>query len=246
MKTLEKTYNKFLLFSFAFLNPFKKAVITTQCQVHKFINIQALNILKTDKYLEAYDFFNQHIHSINEGAVWADQDFKSSHHFYNPHTHKGLYGRKNALDLGKEYYDKSLALWKVGEFDKSMFYFGAAVHLLQDMTVPQHANIRLLDNHRQYENFVRKTYKLIQEFKAESVLFVLDTIEEFMRFNARVAMKIYKRFSVIEQDENRYYKITRCSLPLAERSTAGCMLMFYGDLFGKEIKPKRRIVTIKS
>ncbi len=231
MRILESTYGNFLQAAFTVLNPFKKAVIRTHCKVHKYINVQALEVLKNDGYHEEYNFFRNHIMPINDGTYWADQDFKSSGHFYNPHTKKGLYGRGNAADSGKEYYERALALWHIGEFDKAMFYFGAATHLVQDMTIPQHANIRLLDNHKQYETFVKRTYRYVRDFRAEKGSVLFDTIHEYIRFNARVAMKVYKKFRVIKESEQRYYRTARCTLPLAERTTAGCMVMFYKDIF---------------
>lgn len=235
MGILESTYGNVLQLAFAVLNPFKKAVIKTQCKVHQYLNVQALEVLKNDEYGEAYNFFRNYLMTINDGAVWADQDFKSSSHFYNPHTKKGLYGRGNAMDLGREYYERALILWGIGEFDKAMFYFGAALHIIQDMTIPQHANIRLLDNHRQYETFVKRTYRYVRDFKAEKGAILLDSIHEYIRFNARVAMKVYKKFQVIHENEQRYYRTTKCILPLAERTTAGCMVMFYKDIFSKPV-----------
>lgn len=70
------------------MNPFKKVIIKTECQVHKHINEHALIILKNDKFEDPYDFFMESIEEINHGAVWADQDFKSSNHFYNPYKKK--------------------------------------------------------------------------------------------------------------------------------------------------------------
>lgn len=227
MGFIENSYNKTLRLSFAMLNPLKKSVIRTQCKVHKFINFSALQILMNDGYTKEYSFFEKYIDSINEGAVWADQDFKSSAHFYNPYTDKGLYGRVNAKVLSDKYYTKAINLWKVAEREKSMFYLGAALHILQDMVIPQHANVRLLDNHRQYETFVKRTYRYIKNFKVERGAYILDSLEEYIKLNARTAMKLYKRFKIIEEDEQRFYRITRCILPLAERTTAGCMLMFY-------------------
>ncbi len=209
------------------LNPFKKAIIKTECQVHKFINIQALKILKNDGHTLIYDFFTPYIESINEGVVWADQDFKSSNHFYSPQADKGLYGRSTAMALAQDYYSKSLHLWSLEEQHKSMFYLGAALHIIQDMTIPQHANIRLLDNHRQYENFVKRTYKYAPDYKAETGALVLDHIEEYVRFNARMAMKVYRRFKIIEDDELRFFRISKCILPIAEQTTAGCILTFF-------------------
>jgi len=233
MDIIENIYGKALRLSFAMLNPFKKALIKTQCEVHKFINILSLEILKNDGYQNEFNFYSKYIEAINNGAVWADQDFKSSTHMYNPYTKKGLYGRKNAMDITKQYYNKSIELWFKGEDTKSLFYFGAAIHILQDMTIPQHANVRLLDNHRQYENFIRKTYTYVKEFRVEGGAYILDTIEEYIKFNARIALNIYKRFKNIKSDEERFYRVARCTLPLAERTTAGCMVTFYNDVIRK-------------
>ena len=230
ISTIEKTYHYLLKTIFIFLNPFKKSIISTQCKIHQSINIDALRILENDGYVREFDFFSPYIPAINEGAVWADQDFKSSNHFYNPYKDKGMYGRSNAMVLGTDYYANAVDLWHKKEFHQSLFYFGAALHIIQDMTVPQHANIRLLDNHRQYETFVKRTYAYAQAFKVDTGAYLIATIEDYIWFNARVALKIYKRFHSIKNDEHRYYKITKCSLPLAKRTTAGAMVMFYHDL----------------
>lgn len=230
MDYFELTYDKILETIFTAANPIKKSIISTQCKVHKYINGQAIEILKNDKYTIEYNFFKNYLFNINEGAVWADQDFKSSNHFYNPYKRKGLYGRRSAMDLSLEYYQESKKLWDKMDFDKSMFYFGATLHIIQDMTIPQHANIRLLDNHHQYENFIIKTYEHLKEFKVGNGAYILDSIEYYIRFNTRVAIKIHKKYKKLEPDEDKFYKIAKCGLPLAMRTTAGAMLLFYKDI----------------
>jgi len=240
MDIFETTYDYFLSTVFGIVNPVKKSIIKTQCKVHKFINAQALRILKNDKYDSEYNFFRSYILDINEGAVWADQDFKSTNHFYNPYKRKGLYGRRSAMELGVDYYYNTLKLWREGEFNKSMFYLGAALHIIHDMTIPQHANIRLLDSHRQYETFVKRTYQYVNDFQVDTGAYLLDSIEEYIRFNARIAIKIYKRYKVIRNEEARFYRITKCALPLSKKTTAGAMIMFYRDIFQGEEKKKRK------
>lgn len=235
MEQFEASYNKVLNTIFSITNPFKKLIIKTQCEVHKFINQQALLILKNDKYYREYEFFKKFIKDINEGAVWADQDYRSSNHFYNPFKKKGLYGRKDALELCLEYYEEALGYWKKEKVKKSMFYIGAALHLIQDMTVPQHANIRLLDNHRQYENYIKRTYDYMKEFKVDKGTYILDSMEDYIRFNARVAIRIYKHFKDIKDEEERFYRIARCGLPLAQRTTAGALTIIYKDLFNENL-----------
>jgi len=131
------------------------------------------------------------------------------------------------LVLAIDYYVRAIRYWKKSESEKSLFYLGAALHLIQDVTIPQHVNIRLLEDHRQFENFVKRTYQNVNAFQAYQGAYVLSNIENYMKFNARTALKIYKRFRNIKNDESRYYRITKCTLPLAERTTAGAMIMFY-------------------
>lgn len=227
---IESTYSYILGKIFTIVNPVKKSIKKTECKVHIYINMNALKVLFNDKYIKEYNLYKTYIDCINDGVVWADQDFKSANHFYNPVKKKGLFGRKNAMELVKEYHEKALELWSKGKHNKAMFYLGAAIHLIQDMTVPQHANIRLLDNHHQYEKYVMRTYKSIQEFNVETGAYILDSIENYVRFNSRVAIKIYKKFNRINNDDERFYRTTRCSLPLAIRTAAGALVLFYKEI----------------
>ena len=102
--------------------------------------------------------------------------------------------------------------------------------MIQDMTVPQHVNIRLLDDHRQFENYVKHTYQNVKAFRAYYGAYLLNSIENYMKFNARATLKIYNRFRTVSNNESRYYHITKCTLPLAERTTAGAMVLFYNEL----------------
>ena len=237
IRRVEKTYGRVFTYLKLFVNPFKKAIIHTECQIHKMINFQALEILKNDGHLDAHAFFSDYATSLNEGVVWADQDFKSSGHFYNPSSGKGLYGNKNALTLAREYYAAALEYFHAGENETSMFYLGAAVHLVQDMTIPQHANIRLLGNHRQFENFIKRTYLYTPKFYVYRGGYYVDSIDEAIKCNARVAIKIYSRLNSIEDSKKRYYSISKFCLPLAQKTTAGALLRFYRDTAKRRYNP---------
>ncbi|MFA5523281.1 MAG: zinc dependent phospholipase C family protein [Tissierellales bacterium] len=227
MKILELYYGKAFRSVLKAVNPFKKTVIKTEAKVHQFINIHALNILKENGHYVEYNGFKKHINTLNKGAVWADQDFKSINHFYNPIIKKGLYGHGNALKLTQKYYKIALDSFIENNIEKSMFYLGASIHIIQDLTIPQHVNIRLLDNHRQYENYVKLAYNKVREFGTLEKPIQFDRIEDFVRFNTKVALQIFKQFKKIKDDDLRFYKTTRCSLPLSQRTTAGCLIMFY-------------------
>lgn len=230
MKNMELNYNKVLAKIFNFLNPINKTIIKTECQVHKFINAQSIMILANDNYLEEQFFFSKYIDSLNEGTEWADQDFKSTHHFYDPLRKKGLYGRTSALDLGLGYYEEALALWKQDKDQESLFYLGAALHIIQDMTVPHHINIRLLDNHRQYENYIKRTYKYIDIFKVKTGTHILENYEDYVDFNALKSKEVYRKYKNIKDSGKRHYHFAKVGLPLAQRTTAGAMVLFYREI----------------
>lgn len=227
---VENIYGKLLRMMFFAMNPFKKMVIETECNIHKSINEQSLMILKNDGYIDAYHFFSDYMHKLNEGVVWADQDFRSTGHFYSPRTGKGLRGSRNALSLAVEYYSAALKYWYEGDNDRAMFFLGASVHIVQDMTIPQHVNIRLLDNHRQYENFIKRTYINTPKFKTYSGGYYIGSIEEAVLCNARTALRIYSKLKRIKANSRRYYTISKFTLPLAQKTTAGCLLRFYKDV----------------
>lgn len=229
MDRIETIYNRVLSGVFTLANPIKKSVKRTECKVHICINYYALDAIINEKLLSQYNLFNAYIDNINEGAVWADQDFRSSNHFYNPFKKRGLFGRRSAMDLAIEYYSNAIKLWPKDK-NKSMFNLGAAAHIIQDMTVPQHANIKLLDDHHQYEKFVEKKYRDFKVYNEDLKPYMLDSISDYVRFNSRLALKIHRKFKGIKEDERRFSRITKCTIPLSIRTTAGLMIIYYSEI----------------
>ena len=230
MSEIEKYYGKVFRSMLWLINPLKKMVIETECQVHRFINYKALKILDKYKYVDEFHIFNKYLEEINRGAVWADQDFKSINHFYNPGKKKGLYGHSNALKLASNYSIYSKKLWVREDYNKSMFYLVACVHIIQAMTIPHHVNIKLLNNHRQYENFVKVTYDIVKEYTSLEEPIILNEVEHYIRFNTKKALKIHRESKDIKNNRERFHHVTRCILPLAQRTTAGCFIMFLEDV----------------
>ena len=240
MSRFESYYSKILNRVFKAINPIKKRIISTQCVVHQFINLQGLIILKNDGYLEASEFLSKYIRDINKGAIWADQDFKSSTLFYNPEKDRGLYGRNNAKKVCIGYYSDAINSYYKGDISRAMFFLGAAAHLMQDMTVPQHVIVKLAGHHRKYEQWVIKEYKEKEEFKIYSNGIYLNNIAEYIDYNTKIAYSAYKRY-LGERDLNKlFYETTLITLSTAERTTAGVFLKFYNDIEKlDEIKNKR-------
>jgi Zinc dependent phospholipase C. len=237
---LETSYGKLLKYIRVMANPFKKVIIVTECKIHKFINTQALEILKNDNFTDAYSFFSDYLFHLNAGVTWADQDFKSMGHFYNPFRGRGLYGNNSALTLGVEYYEKALQSWRDGSVEGAMFYLGAAIHLVQDMTIPQHANIKLLDSHKKFETFIKRTYLQSPAFTVnKGGYYYMRCINEAIACNARNAIKIFAKLKRIEDEYKRFHTITKFILPLAQKSSAGCLMMFYKDTAKQDARCSR-------
>lgn len=227
MDAVEKVYGESFRTILWLVNPIKKIFVQTFCEVHMFINKRALEILRNDGYIEAYDFFGQYLDAINKGVYWADQDFKSREHFYNPYTHKGLYGCKSSRQKFARYYSCANVYWDSGDKEMAMTYLGAAAHLIQDSTVPQHGNVNLLKSHRKFETWIKKIHDNFENFAATDGGIYLDSPYMYIEKNAKDSIAIHRRYSLIRNREERFYRIAGQIFPMAQRTTAGCLLNFY-------------------
>lgn len=235
MEILERSYSCVFRNMLKAVNPVKKRIMTAECIVHKFINNQSIIVLKNDGHMEPYNLMESHINDINEGVVWADQDLKSSNHFYNPHKNKGLYGSGNAKKECIDYYTKALNEYFHGNIKKSMFYLGAACHIIQDLTVPQHANVHLLNSHKSYENWVVRMHIHHDEFRIEKGGMYFDSLNEYIHYNSREAIRIHRKHCNVKNKHVRFHIITSLILTMAQATTAGLMFKFYKDI--QEINP---------
>ncbi|HEY5561230.1 MAG TPA: zinc dependent phospholipase C family protein [Clostridiaceae bacterium] len=230
MKKFEYTYGTALRAVMFAVNPLKKTFLKTYCTIHKFINIQAIEILKNEGYTEQYDFFKDKIRNLNDGITWADQDFKSSNHFYHFSKGKGLYGFSDALTECQKYFNKATIFMKNGDMDKAMFFYGAACHLIQDATVPQHVNNKLLKSHRRFELWIISKFMTDYSFVAEKGIIRYKSLDQYVKTNALMANNTFIKFYNIENRDERYWKISTAIIFEAERTTAGVLLDIYDIL----------------
>lgn len=240
MLTLEGAYSLVYKNILRAVNPLKKRVVKTECIVHQAINNQSLHILRNDGYFDVYNLMSTYIDTINDGVVWADQDLKSSNHFYSPKTKRGLYGNSNAKNECESYYNRALNELILGDIKEAMFYLGAACHMVQDVTIPQHANVELLHNHRSFENWIIRMYRRFYKFKVFRGGIYLNSIGRYIELNSREAIRTHEKYSYIENEHIRFYKITSVILVMAQKTTAGVMAKFYYDM-----QRLKAIMTIK-
>lgn len=228
-KKIENTYGSTLRGLMFAINPIKKKILKTYCTVHKFINLKAVDILNENGYKQQYILFKNNIRILNEGVVWTDQDFKSSNHFYHVVKGKGLYGFSDALTECKKYYGMSLENLEEKNLKKSLFYLGAACHLIQDSTVPQHVNNNLLKSHRKFELWIIKKLMDDYSFEEEKSIKRFSSIEEYIKNNAVMADETYRKYMNIDNTDERYLKISNKIISEAQKTTAGFLLDYYDE-----------------
>lgn len=120
---------------------------------HNLANEQAVVILFNDGWKRESYIVQSFIDSLNRGVQWADSAWKNSCHFFNPETEQGIWRWPNAVLECKLHYSNAIKYARTGNHAKAMFYLGAAVHLLQDLCVPYHANGILFDGHQEFEDW---------------------------------------------------------------------------------------------
>ena len=137
----------------------------------------------------------------------------------------------NALTLAIKYYKYSTAYFYENEINQSMFYLGAACHLVQDTTVPQHATGDLLNNHMQFENYVKANYLKIKRFRTYSEPILFNSVEEYIRFNSYNAIKNQRMYSHVQNLRSRFYLIAEKALEFSQRTTAGILILYFKNTY---------------
>lgn len=227
MGVVEKSFGKTVRGVFYTLNPIKKKIIKTYCIVHKFINMQAIDVLYNEGLKEEAAFYKKYIKALNEGVTWADQDFKSSNHFYHVNKERGLFGFSNLLLELKKYYGRATSYYKEGDIYRSMFFLGVCCHMIQDATVPQHTDNKLLKDHRKFEQWIISKLLLDFSFTAKEGMIQYDNLEDYVKNNAAFARATINKYGALPDLEEKYYKVSVDIIKEAEKTTSGLLKRFY-------------------
>lgn len=232
MGRLELTYGRALRKIMIISNPIKKLLLKTHCVTHKFINVNTIKILNNESLYDISIFMKKYIDLINEGVVWADQDYKSTNHFYSVDTLKGLYGFSNLLNEFKKYYRTAMYYLEKGNIEKCMFYVGVCLHLIQDSTVPQHGSVDLFKEHRTFELWIISRLYDEENFKVETGIKRFDRIEDYIIRNIVFSQKVSKENKNVLNREQRYMNISSKIIRRAHETSAGFLI----DVYEKVLK----------
>lgn len=184
---------------------------------HLFLNEQAVIILQNDKRKETYNIIKSYRPYIDLGNLWADKGWKCFAHYYRPENGKGIIPWISAVAEGINYFNTAIIKWKKGSLQESMFFLGAAAHIVQDMCVPHHAMGIAFNGHRRFELWAmnNKSQFKIDKYGTYSRI---KGIKELIYNNAYTAQHYYH--DVSDGKSNSYIKAGKELLSLAQLTTA--------------------------
>jgi phospholipase C len=191
---------------------------------HLFCNRQAIKILKNDGRIKHSLFFNNHIDNLNRGVIWADKGWKYFAHYLDPKENNGYGPYPNAKLECKYYFDKAMYFWANNKKKKSMFFLGAAAHLVQDLCVPHHSVGVAFCGHKEYEKWVKDNYTSYEALSG-GIYNYYENSGEWVEHNANISRVYYPYVSFIRSSRS-YDMATKVLLPLAQRTTAGFLAYF--------------------
>ncbi|HWR09437.1 zinc dependent phospholipase C family protein [Sporomusa sp.] len=190
---------------------------------HEFLNKQAIAILYNDGLEHCACFLQGFLAELNVGVQWADKGWKNVSHYYEPQTGKGLWQFATALDDFAIYFKAALSSARQHDLAKSVFFLGAAAHLLQDLCVPHHARAKLFSGHKEYEGWVKIHHA---SFAVENQGLYPDSKDPYgLLISNAFAAADYLEW-VTEENHTRFHTVTTHLLPLAQRTTAGLFERF--------------------
>ena len=184
---------------------------------HLFLNNQSLIILRNDNKITVLKVLEKYKRFIDIGNLWADKGWKCFAHYYDPQTGKGIIPWTSATRECLYYFELSLYNWKQGKHQKSMFYLGAAAHIVQDMCVPHHAMGIAFNGHRKFENWAINNKDLFK-IKKGGVYKAFNNISELIDFNSGTSQGYYNDVSCF--NIKGYNWAGKELLSLAQRTTA--------------------------
>jgi len=191
-------------------------------KVHVFCNNQALDILNNDGHTALAARLKPFLQVLNNGNHWADGGFRSVHHYYQPRSRKGILGFSSADKVFASYFNCALTYYSRGKMADSIFYLGAALHLIQDLCVPYHSLGIVLCGHRKYENWVARHHALfaVYERGCYDYLNPLDILREN-------ALQATEHQEIVDEPKATVrVEGTHELLGLAQRSSASLMQLF--------------------
>ncbi|NLY39679.1 MAG: hypothetical protein GX044_10350 [Firmicutes bacterium] len=132
---------------------------------------QTAVILKNDGKEELYARLQQRgrtgktgLELLAKGAADADKPFSGGFivplwHFHHPWSHRGYLVGSSSADQAAWLFNFALGLWQKKREEQALYHLGRALHLIQDIFIPQHAAVTALKGHGELENWLSENWE---------------------------------------------------------------------------------------
>ena len=162
---------------------------------HDWITFRAISILGSDGYSRISSEVSSYFEVMQDGShdadwgegVIADLPVAAKGHYCDPTTGLGF----NLVFQGggsyaQGYFDKAVDLYKGGNKQEAYYNLGAAIHVLQDLTVPHHAHIWVWEQagHTTYESYINGKETYIKGISGPGYYDKATSASGWVRFNA--------------------------------------------------------------
>ena len=236
MRPFKKLALAVLMASLVMSAPVLSSPVTAyQAANHQDLTEYAITILSHDgrdymaDVLEATDASGVSLKEwLLEGTYDCDRLDLARNHYYNPLTGTGL-TEYTSYELCQDMYDAAVEYWEDGDYTKSMYYLGRALHMVQDSTVPHHGHNDPLNGHVEFESYMDAH---IQDFVVGSggIYNYSGNASGFVHNNAVAVYDHYYLLTSENASTVNYLYVGAIVESLALRSSAGFLSMFFTDV----------------
>jgi len=193
--------------------------LDTPGETHVHCLEKAYITLKRDGKEDVARLFEAHHSTLSNGLYWADRGWKNVNHFYSQPDKHVLISWPGATAECQYYFNKALT-FSSKNVEKSMFFLGAALHLVQDMCVPHHSLGIVFDGHKEFETWATQNWDKFPAISGRYIPFLHPA--QWIDHNASISGPLYPLVSQEKGcSEESYYKASKILIPLTIATSAG-------------------------
>ncbi|HVJ49584.1 phospholipase [Desulfitobacterium sp.] len=198
---------------------------------HDYFLRQAYEVLTLDGKEDVRTFFQPYHAQIRKGLFWADRGWKNVCHFYANPEKSGSTHWPGATAEAQYYFNHALSYFPQDVL-KGMFYFGASLHIIQDMTEPHHAVGSVFDGHQEFEKWVTQHWE-DYSVNQGGIYPHFTHPSQYVESNAQQSASYYSLVSTHAHcNEETYKDAAQDIIPLTIKTTAGYLDFMKNQLQG--------------
>ena len=218
---------------------------------------QTAEILKNDGKEEFYARLHQAggvtgktgLRLLTKGAADADKPFSGGFivpfwHFHHPWSHRGYLVGNSSADQAAWLFTFALDLWQKKREEQALYHLGRALHLVQDIFIPQHAAVTAFKGHSELEHWLSENW---EDYRVDSGGFYhwersfhnlqgdRHTVSserpyDWIEHGSHLSIKwFYRHFAGGVYDEASFHRVAGLIIPHALRFSAGFLNKFFHD-----------------